>query len=74
MLGRSLLKAGARTGEGLDRIALKLGFKGCSEMVEFNDAHTHAEVLARIDEGIDCWVLCAVNFRTADQKEGESVC
>ena len=31
-------------------------------MVEFNDTHTHAEVLARIDKGIGRWVLCAVNF------------
>ena len=51
-----LLKAGARVGEELNRIALKLGFKNCSEMVQFNDAHTHAEVLARVDEGISSWV------------------
>jgi hypothetical protein len=51
-----LLKAGAQVGEELNRIALKLGFKNCSEMVQFNDAHTHAEVLARVDEGISSWV------------------
>ncbi len=48
-----LLKAGARD---LDRIAVRLGFSGCPEMVEFNDGHTHAEVLARVDEGIAGWV------------------
>jgi hypothetical protein len=58
-----LVKAGATVGEGLNRIALKLGFQDCSKMVQFNDAHTHAEVLARIDQGISHWVLCAVNFK-----------
>ena len=67
-----LLKAGATVGDRLHRIALKLGFKDCSEMVQFNDTHTHAEVLARVDEGIGRWVLCAVNFRSTDEKE--SVC
>jgi sugar phosphate isomerase/epimerase len=51
-----LLKAGARVGEELNRIALKLGFKNCSEMFQFNDAHTHAEVLARVDERISSWM------------------
>jgi hypothetical protein len=69
-----LLKAGATVGDRLHRIALKLGFKDCSEMVQFNDTHTHAEVLARVDEGIGRWVLCAVNFRSTDQKERELVC
>ena len=68
-----LLKAGATVGDRLHRIALKLGFKDCSEMVQFNDTHTHAEVLARVDEGIANWVLGALNFRTAEQKARESV-
>ena len=42
-----LLNAGARIGEGLDRITPRLGSTGCLELVEFNDTHTHAEVLAR---------------------------
>ena len=69
-----LLKAGATVGDRLHRIALKLGFKDCSEMVQFNDTHAHAEVLARIDEGIAKWVLGAMNFRTTDQKAGGLAC
>ncbi len=55
-----LLKAGARAGEGLNRIAHKLGFKGCPAMVQFNDYHSHEEVLARVDEGIGRWMLWLV--------------
>ncbi len=64
MLGGHLLNGGARIGEGLNRIAVKMGFTGCSEMVEFNDTHTHAEVLARVDEGIRYWILLDVSNRS----------
>jgi hypothetical protein len=40
---------------------VKLGFTGCSQMVKFNDTHTHAEVLARVDEGIRRWILLDVS-------------
>ncbi len=60
-LAGHLLNAGARTGDGLNRIAVKLGFAGCSEMVEFNDTHTYGEVLARVDEGIHRWSLLDVS-------------
>jgi hypothetical protein len=65
-----LITAGAQVGEDLNRIALNLGFKDCSEMVRFNDTHTHAEVLARVDEGISRWGLCAVNFRPTSEGMG----
>ena len=60
-LAGHLLKAGTSAGDGLNRVARKLGFKGCEEMVQFNDTHIHAEVLARVDEGIGCWMLCLVS-------------
>ncbi len=56
-LAGHLLKVGVSAGDGLNRVARKLGFKGCPEMVEFNDSHTHPEVLARVDEGIGRWML-----------------
>ncbi len=59
-LAGHLLKAGVSAGDGLNRVARKLGFKGCPEMVEFNDSHTHPEVLARVDEGIGLWMLWLV--------------
>ena len=62
-LAGHLLNAGARIGDGLNRIAVKLGFTGCSEMVEFNDTHTHAEVLARVDDGIRRWTVLDVSNR-----------
>ena len=62
-LAGHLLNAGARIGGGLNRIAVKLGFAGCSEMVEFNDTHTHGEVLARVDEGVRYWILLDVSNR-----------
>ncbi len=62
-LAGHLLNAGARIGDGLNRIAVKLGFTGCSEMVEFNDTHTHAEVLARVDDGICRWTVLDVSNR-----------
>ncbi len=62
-LAGHLLNAGARIGDGLNRIAVKLRFTGCSQMVEFNDTHTHAEVLARVDEGVRSWILLAVSNR-----------
>ncbi len=34
-----------------------------SEMVEFNDTHAHAEVLARVDEGVRYWILLDVSDR-----------
>ncbi len=46
-LAGHLLDSGARIGDGLTRIAVKLGFTGYSQMVEFNHTHTHVEVLAR---------------------------
>ena len=62
-LAGHLLNAGAWIGDDLNRIAVKLGFTGCSEMVEFNDTHTHAEVLARVDEGIRYWILLDLSNR-----------
>ncbi len=29
-------------------------------VVKFNDTHTHAEVLARVDEGVRYWILLDV--------------
>ncbi len=58
------MNAGARIGDGLNRIAVKLGFTGCSEMVEFNDTRIHAEVLARVDEGVRYWILLDVSNRS----------
>ncbi len=62
-LAGHLLNAGALIGDGLNCIAVKLGFKGCAQMVEFNDMHSHAEVLARVDEGIRYWSLLDVSNR-----------
>ena len=69
-----LLKAGATVGDRLHRIALKLGFKDSSEMVQFSDTPYPRRGLAGVDEGIANWVLGAPNFRTAEQKGRESVC
>ncbi len=62
-LAGHLLRAGIRAGDGLNRVARKLGFKGCPEMVEFNDSHIHPEVLARVDEGIAEWLTAHIRDR-----------
>ena len=62
-LAGHLLKAGASAGDELNRIARKLGFNGCEEMVQFNDSHSHPEVLTRVDQGIGHWMLWSEAIR-----------
>ncbi len=60
-LAGHLLNAGARIGDGLNRMAVKLGFACCSEMVEFNDTHTHAGWTKEFAPGF-CWPYRTENW------------